>query len=189
MESDNPPGADNQQETADVCVVLDPEWVVGFVDGEGCFCVSVHRSSMMVRHGGWQLQPSFHVYQHNDHREVLEALVRFFGRVRPKGPKSQVSTFAVDGLRKLERVIPPFFEAHPPRVKGSDFRTFAVVVRSTRAREHLTPLGFERLVRHAYGMNARGKQRSRSVDDVLVGSSETGRGALGVFHPVSRRMS
>jgi len=54
VESKNPSGADNQQETADPLNVLDPNWVVGFVDGEGCFCVSVHRSPMMSRHGGWQ---------------------------------------------------------------------------------------------------------------------------------------
>ena len=179
MDSDNPSGADDQQETADANVVLDPNWVVGFVDGEGCFCVSIHRSSMMVRHGGWQLQPSFHVYQHNDHRGMLESLVRFFGcgRVRPKGPKSPVSTFSVDGLRDLERTVVPFFEEHPPLVKSSDFRMFAEIVRCMRAKEHLTQPGFERLVRLAYGMNGRGKQRSKSVDVVLAGSSETGRGA------------
>jgi hypothetical protein len=186
MDSDNPSGADDQQETANVGIVLDPEWVVGFVDGEGCFCVSVHRSSMMARHGGWQLQPSFHVYQHNDHREVLENLVRFFGcgRVRPKGPRSQVSTFSVDGLRDLERTVVPFFEEHPPQVKSSDFCAFAEVVRAMRAKEHLTHTGFERLVRLAYGMNGRGKQRSRSVDEVLAGSSETGRGAPALAVPV-----
>ena len=102
--SENPTGADNQQETASPSDVLNPNWVVGFVDGEGCFCVSVHRSSMMRRHGGWQFQPAFHVYQHKDHRVVLEGMISFFGcgRLRPKGPKSNVLTFAVEGLRDLE---------------------------------------------------------------------------------------
>jgi hypothetical protein len=46
-----------------------------------------------------------------------------------------------------------------------------------RRKEHLDPSGFERLVRLAYGMNAHGKQRSRSLDEVLAGSSETARQA------------
>ena len=92
-------------------------------------------------------------------------------------PGSPVSTFAVDGLRALEEAVLPFYEEHPPPVKHSDFRAFAEVVRSMRAKEHLTRLGFERLVRLAYGMNARSKQRSRDVDEILAGSSETGRGA------------
>jgi hypothetical protein len=36
MGSDNPTGADNQQET-EIPLELDAPWVVGFVDGEGCF--------------------------------------------------------------------------------------------------------------------------------------------------------
>src|SRR5580704_5443420 len=155
MESDNPTGADNQQETASPCNVLDPNWVVGFVDGEGCFSVSVHRNSLMHRHGGWQLLPVFHIYQHEDHREILEALVPIFGcgRIRSKGPNSNVLTFAVDGVRNLEAAVLPFFEKYPPVVKQTDFKAFADIVRSMRMKEHLTSAGFERLVRLAYGMN------------------------------------
>jgi len=179
VNSENPSGADNQQETAGPCFVLDPNWIVGFVDGEGCFSVSVHRSSMMRRHRGWQLQPVFHVYQHQDHRDVLEAMIPVFscGRVRPKGPNSSVWTFAVDGLSQLERAVLPFFERHPPVVKRQDFEAFSDIVRSMRRKEHLTPVGLERLVRVAYGMNANGKQRARTLEQVLAGSSETARRA------------
>ncbi len=62
-------------------------------------------------------------------------------------------------------------------MKGSDFTAFAIIVRAMRAKEHLTSDGFERLVRIAYGMNAVGKQRSRSLETVLAGSSETARQA------------
>src|SRR5271165_3236119 len=124
MVSDNPSGADNQQETAGPCNVLDPNWIAGFVDGEGCFCVSVHRSPMMHRYGGWQLHPVFHVYQHQDHREVLEAMVPIFGcgRVCPKGPRSSVMTYAVESPRDLETAVVPFFEQYPLVVKKTDFR-------------------------------------------------------------------
>ena len=181
MGSKNPSGADDQQETAIPCLVLDPNWIAGFVDGEGCFSVSVHRSSMMHRHGGWQLQPVFHVYQHQDHREVLEAMVPTFGcgRVRPKGPRSSVLTFAVESLRDLETAILPFFERHPLVVKGHNFSAFAAIVRSMRRKEHLNRSGFESLVRLACGMNVNGKQRARSIEQVLAGSSETAREALG----------
>jgi len=74
----------------------------------------------------------------------------------------------------------PFFEQYPLVVKKTDFQTFAVIVRSMRRKEHLTGSGFELLVQLAYGMNARGKQRARSIDQVLAGSSETVRGALGL---------
>src|SRR5215831_2295026 len=97
VSSDNPTGADNQQETVEIDPILDPGWVVGFVDGEGCFSVSVHRNALARRSFGWQLQPAFQVYQHEAKRFVLDELVRFFGcgAVRPKGPKSSVLTYSV----------------------------------------------------------------------------------------------
>ena len=153
-------------------------YISGFVDGEGCFCVSVHRNPMMRRHGGWQLQPVFYVYQHQDHREVLEAMISFFGcgHVRPKGPRSNVLAFAVEGLREIEAAVLPFFEENPLVVKRADFEAFAVIVRSMRVKQHLTESGFERIVRLAYGMNVNGKQRVRTIEEVLAGSSETVRG-------------
>ena len=69
--SDNPPGADNQQER------LSTDWVVGFVDGEGCFFVGVNRQpSMKV---GGQVLPEFRVVQHERDVSVLEQLREFFG--------------------------------------------------------------------------------------------------------------
>ncbi len=138
MGSDNLTGADNQQETERSILGLDPRWVVGFVDGEGCFCVSVHHNSRCARRtGGWQLHPVFQVYQHQRYRAVLEELLTFFacGRVRPKGPRNSVLTYAVDSLQALEGSIPPFFERYPLVVKQRDFRLFAEIVRSMRRKD------------------------------------------------------
>jgi hypothetical protein len=180
MDSDNPTGADNQQETPMLKSSLDPEWVVGFVDGEGCFSVSVHRNGIIRKTRGWQLQPTFQVYQHEDYRPVLDEFVRFFGCgvIRPKGPRSSVLTYSVWALGALEEQILPFFEVHPLLIKRQDFERFAEIVRSMRRKEHLEPVGFERLVRLAFDMNANGKQRARTLEEILGGSSETVRQAL-----------
>ncbi len=184
MGSDNPTGADNQQETESpstaTTLELDPNWVVGFVDGEGCFCVSVHRNLRFAsRSFGWQLQPTFQVYQHHRYQAVLEALIAHFGcgRLRPKGARSSVLTYTVDGLSDLEERILPYFEHHQPLVKAGDFAVFAEIVRAIRRKEHFTRAGFERLVRLAYRMNAAGKQRARTLEEILEGSSETARQA------------
>ena len=179
MFSENPSGAENQQETARPSVLLDPSWVAGFVDGEGCFSVSVHKQPFMHRHRGWQIQAAFYVYQHRDHGDVLDALRSFFecGTVRPKGPNSAVLTYSVTRLQDLRDVIVPFFETTRLRVKDQDSRIFSVVVEAMSRREHLTDEGFSRVVRLAYGMNANGKQRTRTLEEVLAGSSETTRQA------------
>jgi hypothetical protein len=175
MDSDNPSGADNQQETSEFTYSttrLDPNWVVGFVDGEGCFSVSLHRNPRFARRtAGWQLHATFHVYQHNDYLDLLCDLKTFFGcgNIRGKGPRSSVSTFAVDSLGDLSWRIIPFFKQHPPRVKLHDFLIFADIVESMKARKHWNTHGLVRLVRLAYSMNANGKQRARDVEEVIAG--------------------
>ena len=72
--SDNPIGAGNQQES------LSPEWVVGFVDGEGCFYVGVNRQPSMKL--GRQVLPEFRVVKHERDVALLEQLREFFGAVR-----------------------------------------------------------------------------------------------------------
>jgi hypothetical protein len=178
MNSDNPPSAGNQQETG--LSGLDPWWVVGFVDGEGCFSVSVHANQLARPTGGWHVQPTFQVSQHLDHLPILEALALFFGcgRVRMKGPKSSVAVYAVySTLQLVDRII-PFFEGHSLQVKRDDFEKFALIVREVRARRHHRPETFAEIVRLAYTMNHRGKQRSRSIETILPGSSETVRQAF-----------
>ena len=174
MGSDNPFGADNQQETK--LRALDPMWVVGFVDGEGCFSVSIHRNESAKPTGGWHVQPTFQVSQHQDHREVLEDLARFFGcgTVRTKGRNSSVDVYVVhSSILLVERII-PFFERNELRVKRKGFESFAFITKAIRTRSHHRPDVFTDVVQRAYSMNARGRQRKRPIEDIL-GSSETTR--------------
>jgi hypothetical protein len=173
MSSDNPNGADDQQETRSKA--LDPGWVVGFTDGEGCFSVSIHRNDLARPTGGWHVQPTFQVSQHADHSTVLHDLRVFFscGSVRKKSPRSNVEVYVVHSTIQLVERIIPFFEEHELRIKRDDFEKFADIVRSIRARGHHRPGEFDRIVTLAYSMNARGKQRKRPIGEILLGSSET----------------
>src|SRR5437762_2505246 len=94
MASDNVTSGDNQQETARPRIELDPQWVVGFVDGEGCFSVSFHQNPFVKRTRGWQVNPVFQVSQHEKYRAVLEELQAFFGcgRVRTKGAGARATS-------------------------------------------------------------------------------------------------
>jgi hypothetical protein len=70
--SDNPFGADNQQERLWYC-----GWIAGFVDGEGCCSCPIFRNRKTTLR--WQVQPTFVVVQSASSRDVLEDLARFFG--------------------------------------------------------------------------------------------------------------
>lgn len=72
MNGDNPSGAVNQQERPGF-----EQWVVGFVDGEGCFSISVVRNPGLRL--GWQVQHEFSVTQAAPSRTALEEHIEFFG--------------------------------------------------------------------------------------------------------------
>src|SRR3989304_6887165 len=111
--SENPIGADNQQES------LSPEWVVGFVDGEGCFFVGINRQPTMKV--GWQVLPEFRVVQHERDVAILERLREFFGCGQITTNHGDRKELRIRGLKELTKVA-AFFKEHPFRtVKRSSF--------------------------------------------------------------------
>jgi hypothetical protein len=178
MGSQNPTGGDDQQGRPRCS--LTPDYVAGFVDGEGCFSVSIHPHPTARYGGRWLVAPCFQVYQHRDHASILEEIQEFFGcgQIRPKGPKSSVLTYSVYRRSDLESVIVPFFERHQLRSpKCDDFAKFGEIVRLMQRKAHQTEDGFRRIVELAFSMNQRGKQRRYRIEDVLAEPSETARRA------------
>ncbi len=173
---DNLSGADNQQGRP--ARGLTPDYLAGFVDGEGCFSVSI-RPHPTVR-AGWLVGPCFQVYQHQANVGILEEIMAFFGcgRIASKGPNSSVMTYSVYRRTDLESVIIPFFDAHPLlSQKHRDFLKFRDVVLAMSRKEHGTGEGFRRIVEVAFSMNQRGKQRRYQLTDILPEPSETARRA------------
>ena len=127
---DNLSGADDQQER-----LVSPDWVVGFVDGEGCFSISlVRQADRGARKGyktGWQVNPRFAVTQGERSRGALEALQGFFGvgaiyrNRRWDNHKEDLLRYDVSRLKELTEVIVPFFSAHHLKTdKHHDFAQF-----------------------------------------------------------------
>ena len=138
-------GAGNQQER------LDPEWVTGFVDGEGCFYVGINRIEKMSL--GWQVLPEFRVTQHERDVVLLDRIREFFGfgSVRPN--HGDRMDYRVRGLDDLNEVV-EFFERSPLHSKKrSDFETFAEIIRMMNDDLHLTKSGLDRIARLASTMN------------------------------------
>ena len=56
---------------------LDAQWIVGFVDGEGCFYIGINEHPEMKV--GVQVLPEFTVVQHERDVKILHALKAHFG--------------------------------------------------------------------------------------------------------------
>ncbi len=157
--SDNPIGAANQQERPGF-----EQWVVGFVDGEGCFSVPIFRNRTCRL--GWQVQPDFSVVQGARSVHVLHELKAFFdcGHVgrnsRHDDHRLDLYRYSVRSIGDLIAVIVPFFEAYPLRTaKHDEFMRFAAVVRLMSRKIHLTVDGLSEIARVAEQMNRRKPSR------------------------------
>ena len=169
-------GADNQQERPSG---IPSYYITGFVDGEGCFSVTIQKSKNVRL--GIQIIPEFHVSQHQNRIEVLEAIMQEFdcGYIKPnnsRNPKDLTSVFVVRNLKDLRGKVMPFFRNHPfISSKQEDFETFSRVVDLMNKKEHLKKGGLITILKLAFSMNAGGKYRKLKIEDVIsvLESSET----------------
>ena len=130
---------------------LSPDWVVGFVDGEGCFHVSVVRHPEMRL--GYQVLPEFIVVQHERDVQILYALKRFFGCGVVRRNHGDRWAYRARKLSCLERIC-EFFTRHPLKTKKQvDFIRFRRVVTMMKEGRHLTKDGLLQIVDIALQMN------------------------------------
>jgi LAGLIDADG endonuclease len=153
-------GAENQQER----LIEFTGWVIGFVDGEGCFSIGlVRQSDRTGRRGyktGYQVSHEFVVTQGASSVECLVELREFFGagevyvNRRSDNHRENLYRYAVRRRQDLlERVI-PFFEEHPLRTaKRLDFEKFASCVKLIAAGRHKTHAGLADIVTIMQTMN------------------------------------
>ena len=161
MDSDNLDGADNQQER-----LLRTGWVVGFVDGEGCFSIGFvkqpHRAGRRGYATGYQVVHRFAVTQGQRSKACLLELETFFGvgrlhlNQRHDNHKEHLWQYRVERQRDLLERIIPFFSAHPLRTaKRADFEKFAASMAIVASRRHRTVEGLLEIVVIAQTMNHR----------------------------------
>ena len=136
---------------------LEPHWVVGFVDGEGCFFVGINRHPEMTL--GFQVLPEFTVVQHQRDIQLLHALKQFFGCGVVRVNHDDRMAYRVRKLEHLKERIIPFFEAHPLHSKKwIDFLKFKKALMLMDRGEHLTPEGIAKIREVTSSMN-RGQER------------------------------
>ena len=162
-------GADNQQER-----LRTVGWIVGFVDGEGCFSVTIQKATTAT---GWQVFPEFVVTQSGRSLQALHDLKEFFecGKVfinrRNDNHSSALYRYCVRSLADLRNRIIPFFQENQLRTaKREDFEKFIRVLELIGERKHLNSEGIMEIAKIAQRMNR--KKPSRFLE-----SSETTRQA------------
>ncbi|MDO8579738.1 MAG: LAGLIDADG family homing endonuclease [bacterium] len=135
-------------------------YISGFTDGEGCFCVSFSYRPKNIK-VGWEVKPSFAVGQNYDRAETLELMKSYFrcGFMRrdyaDKTLKFEVRS--IDDL--LDRVIRHFKKYPLYSAKQKDFILFEKICKKIKKCKHLEPDGIAEIVELAYRMNGSGKRK------------------------------
>ncbi len=162
--TDNATGADNQQER-----LISQDWILGFVDGEGCFSIGfVRQQDRTERKGyvtGWQVSHEFVVTQGAKSIRCLQEIKDYFGvgriviNKRYDNHKEHLYRYVVRKRADLQKVIIPFFENNRLRTsKATDFQKFAQCMRLINTGDHRTHSGLIQIAQVSQTMN---RQKSR----------------------------
>ncbi len=159
MIGDKPFGAVDQQERPGL-----EQWVVGFVDGEGCFSISVVRNSGLRL--GWQVQHEFSISQLASSRQALEfaGAILGVGRIienrRRDSHRETMMRLSVKKRSELIEVIIPFFESNPlVTAKRNDFELLCRGLRLIDRGAHLDRVGLRQIAELTERMNRRRRSR------------------------------
>lgn len=159
--TDNATSADNQQER-----LVEIGWIVGFVDGEGCFSNGIVQQNNRPGRIGYKLHYQvfyeFAVTQGAKSIDALNKLHKFFGvgsvviNRRYDNHKEHLYRYIVRKKEDLLKVIIPFFQKYPLQSsKQKDFEKFVQIVNLVDQKRHLEANGLIGILEIAETMNRR----------------------------------
>jgi hypothetical protein len=139
--------------------MIDPNYISGYVDGEGSFLVSFSpRKKIKI---GLEVRPSFSISQRKDRSEVLSLIKSYFdcGKIRFNS-SDQTLKYEVRSLGDLVGVIIYHFNKYPIRSsKIKDFKIFSQICEMMARNKHQTKKGLVKIIDLACKMNIGGSRR------------------------------
>lgn len=147
---------------------LNPNYVSGLVDGEGCFCITV--SKHKTKKLGFDARLTFEIEMIIEDKPLLLRMQETLGcgqiyvlNYSRYGWRPHVK-FAVASYGDIRRKIIPFFKKHELQSKKKkDFDYFCEANEVFKKREHLTLNGIEKLKKIQSKMNLRRKLKYSSA--------------------------
>lgn len=147
---------------------LDPWYVSGLVEGEGCFHVSFSfRKRLKV---GIETRPSFSISLNRRDLMLLQGVHQYFdcGAIR-YSKSDRTYKYESRSVPDLVSKIIPHFEKYTLRgSKQNDFIRFAAICRSVHANQHLNGENLRSIIDSAFEMNPSGKRRHDKSDLLRV---------------------
>ena len=149
-------------------LVLRPDWIAGFVDGEGSFSLNITNRDKMCF--GIELQLQFSIAQNHKSAKSIDSLKEYWKCGGLKNDvRSQCRVYTVKNKDDLRRIIIPFFKKHTLLTsKKDDFENFVKIHSLMTNGEHLRYEGIIKIIDIAYQMNNAGRNRKHPKQKVLT---------------------
>jgi hypothetical protein len=124
---------------------------VGFVDGEGSFSISIGKDTDYKR--GVQVRAEFEIELRADDQEILERILVTIGCGKiydcsyDRYGWYPHSKYKITGAKDMIDYLFPFFDRYPLQAKKAKvYKLFKKVVLMYRKKEHLTDIGYKKVV-------------------------------------------
>lgn len=123
---------------------LNPYWLTGFVDAEGCFFLNINKSSSTKI--GYSFTLGFKISLHENDRGILESIKTFFGvgKISKHGIKSL--QYQVRSIEELKIIINHFNEYPLITQKRADFELLKLAIEIINNDEHKSIEGLNKLL-------------------------------------------
>jgi len=135
--------------------IINPEWLAGFIDGEGSFSINIRESAS--HNIGSQVSLIFQISQHLIDAELMENILKYLEVGKLIFRKSHpLVVYQVSRFSDIEEKIIPFFNKYPLQgVKRLEFEDWEKAAAVIKAKGHLTLKGLEDIKQIRDRMNAK----------------------------------
>ena len=123
---------------------LNPWFVTGFTDAEGCFSISIRPNANMKT--SWRISPSFLIKLHIKDIAILEKIQYTLGVGVIRKAGIDMAVFAVESVKDLQVIVNHFDKYPLLTAKSSDFLIFKQCFEIIKEKKHLTSEGLLSLV-------------------------------------------
>jgi hypothetical protein len=136
--------------------IYDPQWLTGFIDGEGCFIINIQNCISSVDGRIYnKVWLTFFITQHFRDVLLMESLIKYldYGQVVRKSSMTVVN-FKVGKFDNITTKVIPFLQKYPLQsVKQKDYQDWVEASILIGNKEHLTSKGLEKINIIKNGMN------------------------------------
>lgn len=132
---------------------LDPNWVAGFISGDGSFNIKTSNSSTSKL--GTRIQLRFSICLNIREKQLIEGLNKFF-KLNNKCIYYTDNSVALQLVKfsDIKNIIIPFFEKYLIQgIKQLDFNDFKTAANIMEKNEHLTQVGLDKILNIKINMN------------------------------------